>query len=51
MDLLELESLSSPCSYCEANREWEAWLHCETEAESKGLLFNDPLPGTCETGI
>ena len=32
----------------EANRQWEAWLQHETEAESQGLPFDEPQPGAAE---
>ena len=28
----------------EANRQWEEWLQRETEADSKGLAFDEPPP-------
>ena len=32
----------------EANRQWQAWLQRKTEAESKGLPFDEPPPGSAE---
>lgn len=32
----------------EANRQWQAWLQRKTEAESKGLPFDEPPPGAAE---
>ncbi len=32
----------------EANRRWAAWLQRKTEAENKGLPFDEPPPGSAE---
>ena len=32
----------------EANQAWEAWLERKTDAESQGLPFNEPRPGSAE---
>ena len=32
----------------EANRQWEAWLQRKTEAESRGLPFDEPPPGATQ---
>ena len=32
----------------EANRAWQAWLERKAAAESKGLPFDEPQPGSTE---
>ena len=32
----------------EANRQWQAWLQRKTEAESRGVVFDEPPPGAAE---
>ena len=32
----------------EANQQWQAWLQRKTEAESSGLPFDEPPPGSAE---
>ena len=32
----------------EANRAWQAWLERKTAAESEGLPFDEPQPGSAE---
>ena len=32
----------------EANQAWKSWLERKTDAESKGLPFDEPRPGSAE---
>ena len=32
----------------DANRQWEEWLQRRTEAESRGLPFDEPPPGSAQ---
>ena len=32
----------------EANQAWKSWLERKTDAENKGLPFNEPQPGSAE---